>query len=266
MKYKSETPEQAAARTKAQTERTRKNAASWLDSAVLGSLKRYGNEAQMETYAVLREAFLEGEPGSVEQISAFKKSVPGRVIPKSERERLEIFEHMLSGMQAQEAPQIGRVETDFYKNSMRMGKECEKDGGYWDSNVEMTARAFACYIKDMLPFRADYLAGHADCAVTFVTGKDGTTEVLKAYPEGEERRAINAVYDEIVADLKLQHILTHEETTLPLPSRTRLAENEQISIFTMERPSVMAQLAAAKPAEKTTPAQTVPKKSHAPEI
>ena len=266
MKYKSETPEQAAARTKAQTERTRKNAASWLDSAVLGSLKRYGNEAQMETYAVLREAFLEGEPGSVEQISAFKKSVTGRVIPKSERERLEIFEHMLSGMQAQEAPQIGRVETDFYKNSMRMGKECEKDGGYWDSNVEMTARAFACYIKDKLPYRSDYLAGHADCAVTFVTGKDGTTEVLKAYPEGEERRAINAVFDEIVADLKLQHILTHEETTLPLPSRTRLAENEQISIFTMERPSVMAQLAAAKPAEKTTPAQTVPKKSHAPEI
>lgn len=266
MKYKSETPEQAAARTKAQTEHTQKNAASWLDSAVLGSLKRYGNEAQMETYAVLREAFLSGETGSVEQISAFKKSVTGRVIPKSERERLEIFEHMLSGMQAQEAPQIGRVETDFYKNSMRMGKECEKDGGYWDSNVEMTARAFACYIKDKLPYRSDYLAGHADCAVTFVTGKDGTTEVLKAYPEGEERRAINAVFDEIVADLKLQHILTHKEMTLPLPARTRLAENEQISIFTMERPSVMAQLAAAKPAEKTTPAQAVPKKSHAPEI
>ena len=63
---------------------------------------------------------------------------------------LEIFEHMLSGMQAQEAPQVGRVETDFYRNSVRMGKECEKDGGYWDSNTEMTARAFACYIKDKL--------------------------------------------------------------------------------------------------------------------
>ena len=41
MKYKPETPEQAAKRTEAQSERTRKNAASWLDSAVLGSLKRY---------------------------------------------------------------------------------------------------------------------------------------------------------------------------------------------------------------------------------
>ena len=265
MKYKPETPEQAVARTEAQTERTRKNAASWLDSAVLGSLKRHGNEEQMETYAVLREAFLSGEAGSVEQISAFKKSVTGRVIPKSERERLEIFEHMLSGMQAQEAPQIGRVETDFYRNSVRMGKECEKDGGYWDSNVEMTARAFACYIKDKPPYQSDYLVGHADCAVTFVSDKDGKMEVLKAYPEGEKRRAINAVFDEIVADLKREQILTHSDVTLPLPAQP-LAENEQISIFTAERPSVMAQLAAAKPAEKTTPAQAVSKKSHVPEI
>ena len=263
MKYKPETPEQAAKRT----EGTRKNAASWLDSAVLGSLKRYGNEEQMETYAVLREAFLSGETGSVERISAFKKAVTGRVIPKSERERLELFERMLHGIQEQEAPQIGRTETDYYRNSVRMGKECEKDGGYWDSNVEMTARAFACYIKDKLPYQSDYLAGHADCAVTLVAGKDGKMEVLKAYPEGEERKAINAVFDEIMAELKREQILTHSETTLPLLVQAApLAENEQISIFTMERPSVMAQLAAAKPAEKTTPAQTVPKKSHAPEI
>ena len=265
MKYKPETPEQAAARTEAQTERTRKNAAGWLDSAVLGSLKRHGNEEQMKTYAVLKESFLSGEAGSVEQISAFKKSVTGRVIPKSERERLEIFEHMLSGMQAQEAPQIGRVETDFYRNSVRMGKECEKDGGYWDSNTEMTARAFACYIKDKLPYSSDYLAGHADCAVTFATDKSGEMAVLKAFPEGAERKAINAVFDEIVADLKREQILTHSDETLPLPVRP-LAENEQISIFTADRPSVMAQLAAVKPAEKTAPAQAAPKKSHAPEI
>ena len=267
MKYKPETPEQAAKRTEAQSERTRKNAASWLDSAVLGSLKRYGNEEQMETYAVLREAFLSGETGSVERLSAFKKAVTGRVIPKSERERLDLFERMLHGVQEQETPQIGRTETDYYRNSVRMGKECEKDGGYWDSNVEMTARAFACYIKDKLPYQSDYLAGHADCAVTLVAGKDGKMEVLKAYPEGEERKAINAVFDEMMAELKREQILTHSETTLPLPVQAApLAENEQISIFTMERPSVMAQLAAAKPAEKTTLVQTAPKKSHEPEI
>lgn len=38
------------------------------------------------------------------------------------------------------------------------------------------------------------------------------------------------------------------------------------TIFTMERPSVIGQLAAARSAEKSTPAQAAPKKSHAPEI
>lgn len=267
MKYKPETPEQAAKRTEAQTERTRKNAASWLDSSVLASLKRYGNEEQMETYAVLREAFLSGEPGSVEQISAFKKNVTGRVIPKSERERLEIFERMLSGMQAQEAPQIGRTETDFYRNSVRMGKECEKDGGYWDSNVEMTARAFACYIKDKLPYTSDYLAGHADCALTLVSGKDGEMEVLKAFPVGEERRAINAVFDEIIQDLKREQLLTHADVTFPLSvSELREAADGQLSMFGVGRPSVMDQLAANRPADKKSPAQTVSRKNHEPEI
>ena len=267
MKYKPETPEQAAKRTEAQNSRTKKNAASWLDSAVLGSLKRYGNESTLEQYVALKDAFLSGEVGSVDQISALKKSVSGHVIPKSDRERLEMFERMLHRMQEQETPQIGRTETDYYRNSVKMGKECEKDGGYWDSNTEMTARAFACYIKDKLPYASDYLAGHADCAVALVMDKSGETEVLKAYPQGEERRAINAVFDEIVADLKLQHTLTHAETTLPLAVQAvPLAENEQITIFTMERPSVIGQLAAARPAERSTPAQTDPKKSHAPEI
>ena len=116
-------------------------------------------------------------------------------------------------------------------------------------------------------YASDYLAGHADCAVALVMDKSGETEVLKAYPQGEERRAINAVFDEIVADLKLQHTLTHAETTLPLAVQAvPLAENEQITIFTMERPSVIGQLAAARSAEKSTPAQAAPKKSHAPEI
>ena len=267
MKFKPETPEQAAARTEVQADRTRKNAASWLDSAVLGSLKRNGNEEHLERYAVLKEAFLSGEPGTVEQLSAFKKAVTGRVIPKSERERLEIFEHILSTQREQPAPEIGRVHTDFYRNSVRMGKECERDGGYWDSNVEMTARAFACYIKDKLPYTSDYLAGHADCALTMVANKDGSMEILKAFPEGEERRAINAVFDEIMLDLKREKILTHTDVTQPLPvTDFREAPDGQLSMFTAGRSSVLEQLAAKKAAEKSTPAQAPRKRSHMPEI
>lgn len=216
MKYKPETPEQAAARAKTQTERTRKNAADWLDSAMLDSLKRYGNDEQMKEYEALKEAFLSGKDGSVTELSALKRSVTGRIIPKDMRDRLMIFEHMLSRMQAQETLQIGRTETDFYRNSFKMGKECEKDGGYWDSNTEMTARAFACYIKDRLPYRSDYLAGHADCAIALVTDKNGDLALLKAYPEGEERETINAVFDEIMEALKHDGLFSRVDDPLPL--------------------------------------------------
>ena len=264
MKYKPETQEQAAARTAAQAERTRKNAAGWLDAAMLGALKRYGNEEHMETYAVLREEFLSGAAGSVEQLSAFKKAVTGRVIPKSERERLEIFERMLSREQ-QETPQVGKVETDFYKNSVRMGKECEKDGGYWDSNTEMTARAFACYIKDKLPYASDYLVGHADSAVTLITDGNGKMDVLKAFPEGEERKAINAVFDEVMAELKREQILTHAETTLPLPaSEFREAKDGQLSMFGAERTSILGQLNVSKEQKKA--GVSLPRKKEEPQL
>ncbi len=267
MKYKPETPEQAASRKEQQDARMRKNAESWLDSAVLYSFKRDGEESTMEQYAALKAAFLSGEIGTVEKISALKKSISGRVIPKSERDRLETFEQIFHGMKEGQTPVIGRTETNYYRNSKQMGKECEKDGGYWDSNVEMTARAFACYILDKLPYDSDYLAGHAESAMAIVTEKDGTTSLLRAFPQGEERQAINAVFDEIVADLKLQHILTHEDVTLPLQVSTlREAPDGQLSMFGSGRPSVLDQLAQARASEKKPVPQAVVKKPHEAEI
>lgn len=262
MKYKQETPEHAAERTDAQISQTRKSAAAWLDSAILGSLKRAENAEYLERYAVMKELFLSGEPGIVAQISALRKEATGHVIPKSERERLEIFSQILSSQQVAATPQQLQVHTDFYRNSVRMGKECEKDGGYWDSNVEMTARAFACYIKDKLPYASDYLAGHADCALAMVTNKDGSHEILKAFPEGVERKAINAVFDEIIQDLKREQILTHADVTLPLP----VVERQQLTLFDDNRTSVLSQLAAVKSAEKSPKTQSAPQKIREPEI
>lgn len=42
------------------------------------------------------------------------------MIPKVERERLEIFERMIRIMQEQKNQQIGHVETDYYRNSVEM--------------------------------------------------------------------------------------------------------------------------------------------------
>ncbi len=276
MKYKAETPEQAAKRTEAADARIRKNAEGWLDSAVLSSLKRAGDEKTLAEYADLKAAFLAGETGVIDKVSALKKSVTGHVIPKETRTTLQTFEYNLAAMKDREAPSIGRTETDFYRDSKRMGKECEKDGGYWDSEVEMTARAFACYVMDKLrPERSDYLCGHAECAITLVFDKDGSSSVLKAYPQGEERKAINAVFDELVAELKREQILTHADRPLPLrtaapPAAVRedpvpISSGEQLSLFGGEKPSVLGQLAASKAQGKAAPPKETPKKAHEPE-
>ena len=103
--------------------------------------------------------------------------------------------------------------------------------------------------------------------LTLVSGKDGEMEVLKAFPVGEERRAINAVFDEIIQDLKREQLLTHADVTLPLSvSELREAADGQLSMFGVGRPSVMDQLAANRPADKKSPAQTIFRKNHEPEI
>ncbi len=262
MKYKQANPEEAAKRKEESIAKTVKNAAAWLDSLVLRPIQQQGSPSDLKRYEVLKEAFLEGRPGSTDLLNDLKKAATGHVIPKSKQQMLGMYEYQIR-QQREAEPTVAKVETDFYRDSKKMGKEHEKDGGYWDSDVEMSARAFACYIMDKLPYRSDYLVGHAESAVDMVTAKGGELEIVKAYPQGEERKAINAVFDEIVADLKRQQILTHAEVTLPLKAPVR--SNEQLSMDMGTRPSVMGQLAATRAAEKP-PKPTVPKKNREAEI
>lgn len=217
IKFKPETPEQAAKRTETQNANILRGAANCVDSTVLSALKRKTGEPELAQYETLKDAFLRGEAGSVNQLSALKKSVCGRVIPKEEREHLLLFEGALRSMRERESPFIGKVPTEYYLQSKGMGKACEKDGGYWESNTELTARAFATYVMDRLPYRSDYLVGHAECAIGATVDQAGDLQILKAYPEGAEREAINAVFDELVAELKMQHYLTHDERVRPEP-------------------------------------------------
>lgn len=92
-------------------------------------------------------------------------------------------------------------QTEYYTASMKMDALYSKeDKGYWASNIEMFARAFACYVKDKLSelgIRNDYLTGHAENAV--YVNEDN---VLPAYPIGEERRRINEKIDAIISYYK----------------------------------------------------------------
>ena len=107
-------------------------------------------------------------------------------------------------------------QTDFYKNSVVFDSLFSKDSkGYWQSTKEMFARAFACYISDKLPYRSDYLCGHADSFSSVFNGKP-----IKAVPEGEERKLINQNFDKVITQLKDLGLL-HEQNRVHVKNKGR---------------------------------------------
>lgn len=95
--------------------------------------------------------------------------------------------------------------TDFYKGSASFDKSFKKDTfGYWSSTIEMLARAFACYVKDVWDKKSDYLIAHADAYVF-----EFDNQSISATPQGEERDLFNEMFDQLFFRLKQDRFL-HE--------------------------------------------------------
>lgn len=88
--------------------------------------------------------------------------------------------------------------TKYYSDSSIFGGMFSTSGhGYWTSNEELFARAFACYVKDKLSGRNDYLVGHADIGKAEHQGK-----TIYVYPVGEERKQFDQKMDKMIQGLK----------------------------------------------------------------
>ncbi len=88
--------------------------------------------------------------------------------------------------------------TKYYSDSSTFGGMFSTSGhGYWTSKEELFARAFACYVKDKLSGRNDYLVGHADIGKAEHQGK-----TIYVYPVGEERKQFDQKMDEMIQGLK----------------------------------------------------------------
>lgn len=98
------------------------------------------------------------------------------------------------------------VETDFYKDAKTIDAVYSRSGfGYWASDVELFARAGACWLKDKLSsmgIRDDYLSGHADSGMM----QDGL-RIVRAFPAGEERKAISAAFDKLLEEVKAKKLI-----------------------------------------------------------
>lgn len=90
-----------------------------------------------------------------------------------------------------------RVETQFYKDAQEMDKIFSKSAhGYWQSNCELAARAFACYLKDKLEdmgIKNDYLTGGAEQI---------SPQGLVLFPNKEHRQELNKAFDKVIEAAK----------------------------------------------------------------
>lgn len=174
---------------------------------IVNELIQKAKSIEKDTVLVLYDG---SENEEIERLSQLKKEVTGHVISIKAKENLALYANSVK-YAFEKIGKAEEVKTDFYANSIAFDSIHSKtDQGYWQSTIEMFARAFACYIYDKLNFRSDYLCGHANTALDMVPNKKtGDLEILKAFPEGEERVAINQCFDEFIAELKDMQLL-HE--------------------------------------------------------
>lgn len=219
MKYKPMDGEKAKAKAEKEVENYKNRLNAWLAGYFSTSVVNNMTYEQAEKYKQLVEGILSGaeahddwyfnpDSGLVKEISDFRKELTNRGIPKEDRQSLASYMHQLNAkMKFAEAP-TSKEETDFYKGSKAFGKDYSRGmgDGYWDSDIEMFARAFACYLHDKaagIDCRSDYLAGHSESAVTL----DDKGNVVAAIPQGAERLKLNEDFDNLIAELKDKGIL-----------------------------------------------------------
>ena len=168
---------------------------------------RKPTEADAKRYHELLDKLLAtGDASVVDELSALRKEVNGHVIAKENREAIGYRLLSLTPSETQTVQKM-RLRSDYYNNSRLFGELHQKDGDYWDSTVEMAARAFACYVTDKTNAQNDYLSAHSDSAVTFTADKSGNPVIVKAFPEGKERIDINHAFDELIEAMKADGIL-----------------------------------------------------------
>lgn len=158
------------------------------------------------------------------------------------------------------------TRSDFYADARVIGGgHAKEDKGYWDSPVEMFARAFHTYLQDKLKengIRNDYLCGLAEYPP--VTDQRGVQHYT--YPRGEERERINKAFDNLVQKLlergmfheqgaEQEHQLVHSQDGILQQETAEQLEfvfNEQVEIEKSE-PKAAEQTEKAEPETVTQP-------------
>lgn len=223
------------------------------ESAKTYRYKRTPTDADIKRFQTLKEKAMQGENGVydkffsgeqtiVDDLNALLKDVKGRGMDKETRRSLSFYiEYAAKYSQEAVETQTKRVKTQFHEDALAISKAYAKDGGYWDSNCEMLARAFAAYINAKTDGRNDYLSGHALGAVP-VVGKDGAVEIAYTYPhDTAEAETIFKAFDDFFAAAKEDGFF-HEATREKPKYTTQYAMSEDTQLNTTPNGSKGQQL------------------------
>ena len=156
-----------------------------------------------------------------EELNTLYKEITGRTGYKSDRSA-DIFDslaYQVKKMLEEEAKQkastdnIISVDTEFYRNAKKL--DTARTEQYWSAPTEMLARAFSTFIEDKL-------AGQGRLSEYLSYGSDNNLypQLMRAFPQGEERTAINQAFQEFF------DLMKHE--TLP---------NGNVRLYALKRPT-----------------------------
>lgn len=181
---------------------------------LVNNLLEHANDVTGLEYISLHRGSGESIYMPLEELSKYRKSLCGYGILKADKQ--EVARHLRNYQTIKETPieefMRGKTEpSEFYKGSKAFDQIYSRCGaGYWSSEKEMFARAFDCYIEDKLKaagLRSDYLTSHASAYK--YRKPDGT--MVYAIPVGEERKALDAKFDELVQQAKERGIFHEAE-------------------------------------------------------
>lgn len=231
--------------------------------------KRTPTDADIAEYKELRERAFKGEAGIankvyygggqtvVDDLNALLKDVKGRGIQKEDRQSIaNLIENLASFSEKATETQTKRIKTKFHEDAIAISQNYAKDGGYWDSNCEMLARAFASYIADKTGQANGYLSGHAYGAVPVVKGgRDSKIEIAYIYPhDAEERKVINNAFDKFFSAAK-EDGLIHQATRQKPTTKIQYAVSEEKELNTTPNGSKSQKLAPLQMKRAETYAQ-----------
>ena len=170
-------------------------------------------KSELET---LIDNFRENRENAEEALIKFYAEAKGRQMNRIEAQIVEDAWRWSKAAQDEKkvhhAPATEKRMTQYYQDAIDMDKRYAKNGGYWQSITEMSARAFEAYVKDRLGYKSDYLCAHADAALTIPANGATQEHKVSIAPLGEEREAINANFDKVFEALRKMEIL-HTRTT-----------------------------------------------------